>query len=84
MHIEIYLYELLIINVLYMPTFNYMSNSKFKCFNTFVNDFLPNLIPLLNNGFFQKIEIAYSLALVCRSPQIPNSTGIKSGLIADG
>ena len=49
-----------------MPSFyfNYTSKPTFKCINTFINDFLRNVIPLFNNGFFQGIEIGYFSALV--------------------
>ena len=39
--------------------FNYTSKSRFKRFNTFIDDFLWKFIPLFNNGFFQRIEISY-------------------------
>ena len=51
---------------LYMPAFyfNYTSEVWFKCANTFINNFLWNFIPLINKGFFHRIEISCPLALV--------------------
>ena len=48
-----------------MPSFyfNYTLKFSFKCINTFINDFLRNFIPLINN-VFQGIEISYFLPLV--------------------
>ena len=48
-----------------MPSFyfNYTSKFRFKCINTFINDFLRNFIPLFNN-VFQGSQISYFLPLV--------------------
>ena len=52
--------------MLHMPSFyvNDTLKSSFKFFNTFINDFSPNFIPLFNNGFFYGIDMAYSSPLV--------------------
>ena len=41
--------------------FRYMSKSRFKHVNKFINDFWQNFILLFKNGFFQRIKIDYPL-----------------------
>ena len=43
--------------------FNYTSKFRFKCINTFINDFLRKSIPLVNN-VSQGIKISFFLTLV--------------------
>ena len=47
-----------------MPSFyfSYTSKFRFKCINTFIDDFLKNFIALFNN-VIQGIEVSYFLSM---------------------